>query len=309
MHILILSRSENVHADMVEKHCKNYADVDRINFDFDTSAPENLPSIILGGNILSQHHAPDAVFIHHPRISYKNEWFADEMERKLFMASWDSVKEWMESGFPKALWVNRPSQSLQNRNVLRQLSIASGIGLKTPETLFTNRLDELHAFAGASTVVIKQGNLGVHLEKKRILTSVLDTHSINQVQLQGCPCLFQKYVAKKFELHVHVIADVVVTCKIESQASDNTRIDWRNYDLKNTPHEPFILDDTTRKQCVKIVKELGLAFGILDLIVTPEDEIVFLECNAQGHWAWIEQLTNLKITETLCEFLLSSGSA
>lgn len=306
MQILVLSRSENVHVDMVEKYCNKYARVDRINFDFDTTSPNNLPLVSLGADISS---VPDAVFIHHPRISYKNEWFADEIERKLFVASWDSVKEWMEYQFSKTLWVNRPSQNSESKNILRQYNIARAFGFVIPETIFTNQFDELKAFANSSRIVIKQGNLGVNLENKRILTSVVNVHTINKDVLRGCPCLFQKYVPKKFELRVHVIGDTVLTCKIDSQASEKTKIDWRNYDLENTPHEAFMLDDTVNKQCVKLVRELGLMFGILDLIVTPRDDLVFLECNAQGHWAWIEQITGLPITEVLCNFLLAYGSA
>ena len=307
MQILILSRSENVHADAVEEYCKKYARVDRINFDFDTYSQERLPSILFGENKVIRFLAPRAVFVHHPRISYKNEWFTDEIERKLFVASWDSVKEWMESQFSNALWVNRPSLNNQSRNVLRQLKIARELKLKVPETIFTNKLDELRRFADLNTVIIKQGNLGVHLEKKRILTSLIDVHKIDQKTLCGCPCLFQKYITKKFELRVHVIGNNVLSCKINSQVSEKTRIDWRNYDLENTPHESHTLNSVMNKQCIELVKRLGLVFGILDIIVTPQGDYVFLECNAQGHWTWIEQLTKLPITKTLCDYFLLSG--
>lgn len=306
MRIVTLSRSENVHADAVAEYCEPHAEVSRINFDFNTSEPESLPIVVLGKQ--DKRLSPDAVFVHHPRVSYQEKWFADEMERKLFVASWESVKEWMEAEFSNALWVNRPSANQRSRNVLGQLRLATSLGLNTPNTLFTNSVDELREFAGSATVVIKQGNLGVHLEKKRILTSVINVASIDSSVLQGCPCLFQKYIPKQYELRVHVIGGTVLTCKINSQISNKTRVDWRNYDLENTPHEPYDLNSSISGACVDLVRRLGLEFGIIDMIVSPEGEYVFLECNAQGHWVWIEELTGLPITKTLCEHLLR-GSA
>jgi len=305
MRILILSRSENIHADAVADYCKQYAIIERINYDFDTSAQGKMPVVSFGKNVPSE---PCAVFVHHPRVSCQNEWFEDEIERKLFVVSWSSTKEWMEAKFSSALWVNYPSANQRSRNILRQVQIANSIGLETPETIFTNDVSRLRIFADKSTVVIKQGNLGVHIDGKRILTSIVDIDSISAGMLQGCPCLFQKYVPKQFELRIHVIGETVLTCKIDSQASSKTRIDWRNYDIENTPHAAYSLNDAISKQCVLLTKRMGLEFGVIDMVVTPQGQHVFLECNAQGHWIWIEELTGLPITRTLCEHILNSSA-
>jgi len=100
MDILILSRSDSVHADAVEEYCLKRASVSRMNFDFETSGLENLPRITARQTIPEQ--IPDAVFVHHPRISYSTEAFTDILEQKLFVASWDSVKEWLEVQFSAA---------------------------------------------------------------------------------------------------------------------------------------------------------------------------------------------------------------
>ena len=306
MHIIILSRSENVHADAVEEYCRERAAVSRINFDFDLSEPGRLPEVFFEKDAFQEQ--PDAVFVHHPRVSYRAEWFTDETEKRLFVASWNSLKEWMEEKFSDALWVNRPSANQRGKNLLGQLKIASSLGLMTPETLFTNSVDELNRFARNSIIVIKQGNLGVHLENMRILTSIVDVTAIDSGMLRGCPCLFQKYIEKQYELRIHVVGHIVLACKIDSQASESTRIDWRNYDLDNTPHEPYELGEALKKACVGVVQSLGLEFGIIDMVVTPQGEYVFLECNAQGHWGWIEKLTDLPITKTLCDHLLRGAT-
>lgn len=305
MCIIILSRSENTHADAVADYCSRYVTVRRFDFDFETSRHQN-QSIALG-------HCPDdcspgAFFVHHPRISYCSEDFIDDLERKLFIASWDSLKEWLESQFPNALWINRPSASRNSRNVLHQLKMASLLGFDTPPTLFTNDTNHLREFAGNNAVVIKQGNLGVHLPGKRILTSIVDISSISPSELHGCPCLFQKYIDKRFELRIHVIGETILTCKIDSQTSPSACVDWRHYDFAHTTYEPYDLDRSTSNLCMGLVKSLGLQFGVIDAIITPHDSFVFLECNAQGHWIWVEQLTGLPITRSLSEHLLSGST-
>lgn len=299
---LILSRKDNVHADAVADNLtKKGSVIRRVNFDLEKSEKKNFPLVNFGKE--NQHF--DSIFIHHPRVSYNPAWFIDDLERKLFVASWSSVPEWAESQFNEGLWINKPSANQKSKNVLGQVKLATSVGFQTPDTLFTNNIEELRAFAGKDTIVIKQGNLGVHMEKQRILTSVVNIASVDADMLTSCPCLFQKYVHKAFELRIHVINDTVLTCKIDSQSNEKTRIDWRDYDIPNTPHSIFDIDDTTRKKCISLLKNMGLSFGVIDAIITPEDDLVFLECNAQGHWLWIEELTHLPITETLCEYLFS----
>lgn len=303
MLVLILSRTENVHADAIEKYCSEHSEVGRINFDFESLPDGEFPKLSLGSEFETK--IPNAVFVHHPRVSYRPEWFSNEIERRLFVASWGSAEEWLEAQFTETRWINRPSATTVSRNILLQLRLAQSLGFKTPNTLFTNDLEKLLAFSADGVVVIKQGNLGVNLNGKRILTTVIDPSLLKEDELIGSPCLFQRYVPKSHELRVHVVGDRVLTCRIDSQLNENTRIDWRNYDLDNTPHHSFDLPKQVSDKCVELTKRLGLTFGVIDLIVTPDEQYVFLECNAQGHWIWIEELTGLPITKTLGEKLLN----
>ena len=50
---------------------------------------------------------------------------------------------------------------------------------------------------------------------------------------------------------------------------------------------------------------LGLNFGCIDLIVRPDGDVVFLECNPNGQWLWIELTTGQKISEAIASFLMN----
>ena len=53
-----------------------------------------------------------------------------------------------------------------------------------------------------------------------------------------------------------------------------------------------------------LMGRMGLCFGSLDLIVTPEGEHVFLEVNPVGQFDWIVAQTGLPIYERLAELLI-----
>jgi glutathione synthase/RimK-type ligase-like ATP-grasp enzyme len=52
-----------------------------------------------------------------------------------------------------------------------------------------------------------------------------------------------------------------------------------------------------------LLDRLGLRFGALDFVVTPDGEWWFLECNPNGQWAWIEDETGLPIASALADAL------
>jgi glutathione synthase/RimK-type ligase-like ATP-grasp enzyme len=42
---------------------------------------------------------------------------------------------------------------------------------------------------------------------------------------------------------------------------------------------------------------LGLFYGALDFIATPDGRCVFLECNPDGQWKWIDEMHDGEIAE------------
>ncbi|MEJ2669125.1 MAG: MvdD family ATP-grasp ribosomal peptide maturase, partial [Gammaproteobacteria bacterium] len=55
---------------------------------------------------------------------------------------------------------------------------------------------------------------------------------------------------------------------------------------------------------------LGLNFGCIDMILTPDDEFVFLEVNPNGQWLWVEHSLGCNISGAIADKLIgcSSGS-
>jgi len=122
--------------------------------------------------------------------------------------------------------------------------------------------------------------------------------------LPACPMIFQEYIEKKYEYRVTVVGREVYACRIDSQAAGGeTAIDWRRYNIPTTPHFVADLDQELQAKLVRLVHDLGLTFGAVDLVENPDGEFFFLEVNGMGQWLWIEDLTELPISMAVARHL------
>ena len=197
-----------------------------------------------------------------------------------------------------------------------QLKIAHDIGFLTPDSCFSNRKEEILKFAlRHENLVLKSIGNGSIWDEEKELEYVFYTSKIESASLADVPeeafiqtvSFVQNYIEKLFELRITVVKDRIFACKIDSQIldEDKGKIDWRqgyDYGLK---HEIYDLPQQIKDQCLMFLQRLGLNFGCFDFIVTPTEEYVFLECNPNGQWLWIELETGMKISEAIAEVLVN----
>jgi glutathione synthase/RimK-type ligase-like ATP-grasp enzyme len=107
---------------------------------------------------------------------------------------------------------------------------------------------------------------------------------------------------------VTVVGTRVFAAAIDSQASRLTRHDWRHYDNERARYSPFELPAPIRAACRRLLRALGLTFGAIDLVVTPEGEYVFIEINPNGQWGWVEDLTRMQIGQAIADFLIGKAA-
>jgi glutathione synthase/RimK-type ligase-like ATP-grasp enzyme len=203
------------------------------------------------------------------------------------------------------LWVGHPHK-LRRANVKAlQLIEASKAGLKTPHTLISNDPARAAAFVGLlgeTTCAIKPlVALGVSNEQgyRLPLTTTLPTgHSLESVAL--APTIFQPYVDKVAELRCVVFGERIFCAKINSQANEITRTDWR---AGNCEHEIVSLPGHVEASIHRLMDSLGINFASMDMILTPEDELVFLELNPNGQWLWLEEELGLPLVASMADLL------
>ena len=206
-------------------------------------------------------------------------------------------------------WVNDIHAMRRANNRFRQWQIAHELGFRTPMTVLTNSPMTAHTFVAPvgkkiALKVLYQTVVANGTDICAMYTRLCDDAVIAKLDdIRFTPSILQEYVEKRVEHRVTVIGDQVFDCIIESQATKKTSVDWRRYDLKNTPHRIGKLPDSVTQRCLAITQKLGLLFGGIDLIETPEGEYVFLEINSNPQWAWIEVMTGIPLCDALIELL------
>ena len=98
---------------------------------------------------------------------------------------------------------------------------------------------------------------------------------------------------------MNIVGQEVLAIKIDSQHSQVSELDWRRYDVRNTPYSAYQLPTEIEKKCLQLTQRMGLEFGAIDLIRTPDGEYVFLEINGNGQFLWAEELSGVNVSDSL----------
>jgi glutathione synthase/RimK-type ligase-like ATP-grasp enzyme len=117
-------------------------------------------------------------------------------------------------------------------------------------------------------------------------------------------CFFQEYIEKKYEIRLTIMGNTYIPVRINSQEREETRVDWRNGD-QVLAYDGVRLPEEFVTKVHRLMHRLGLVYGAIDLIVTPDDDIVFLEVNPTGQYAWLEFDLGLPMAESMAELLLT----
>lgn len=137
-----------------------------------------------------------------------------------------------------------------------------------------------------------------------LYTSVVEAHDLpDDDVLRLCPGLFQPRVAKAHELRITVMGHHVFASRIDSQRVEHARVDWRAAN-DQVELQPVELAPEVADRCRALTSALGLVFGCIDAIVTPDGDVVFLELNPMGQFLWIEQVNpEHRLLDAFCALL------
>jgi glutathione synthase/RimK-type ligase-like ATP-grasp enzyme len=208
----------------------------------------------------------------------------------------------------ETLWVSHPFKLRHGEVKALQLAEASKAGLKTPHTLISNDVTRATAFVdalGDAECAIKPlmavGVTDDQGYRLPLTTTLPPGHSLESVAL--APTMFQPYVDKAFELRCVVIGEEIFCAKMDSQANEDSRLDWRG---GHPEHEVFALPEQVQASLRRLMDSFGLNFASLDMIVTPEGDFVFLELNPNGQWLWLELELGLPLVASMADLLTTN---
>lgn len=216
---------------------------------------------------------------------------------------------------PQAWWINSKEAANRANSKVLQLKLANLNGMSIPTTLCSNNPHDIRHFVlkhEGSGVIYKPLCSSFWFEENRVkiaYTTKVDFFDLpNNKLLQLTPGIFQKEIKKKYELRVTCFGDYIVAAKLNSQIHDAGKIDWRAIPEGELSIEPYRLPSQLEEQIRAFMRSMGLVFGSLDFIVTPENEYFFLEVNEQGQFLWIEEYNSkFKMLDIFINFLLNKS--
>ncbi|MEU8627450.1 ATP-grasp ribosomal peptide maturase [Streptomyces sp. NPDC048669] len=208
------------------------------------------------------------------------------------------------ASLPRCLYVNHPWRNRSAEHKPAQLITAGQVGLSTPQTLITTDPQAAKDFCAAqpggaiykplwtSPFPDEEGRA------RTVWVSAVDPGDITD-EVSVCPHLFQAKVGKTFDVRLTAVGDKLFAVRIDINGD---HLDWRKdysqLSYASVPVPATVADGVRAYQSV-----FGLVYGAFDFAVTAEGDWTFLECNANGQWAWFHEEIRDPIAQALADQL------
>lgn len=227
----------------------------------------------------------------------------------------ETIVYYVESNLKKRLKDNYIGSYLNeiSNNKLVNLKIAQKVGFLIPKTVITNNKIALKKFIEKfDKVITKDLRTPVYIRTKdKVYTStgvkIVDGKMVNKLNKTFAPIFLQQYIEKQIELRVYVFRQKIYTMAIFSQNDKKTSIDFRNYNNERPNRAvPYKLPKQIEDKVKSFMKELNYRTGSIDLILTPQNEYVFLEINPMGQFHWLSENCNYYIEKEIAKTLANA---
>ena len=189
-----------------------------------------------------------------------------------------------------------------------QLCAAAEAGLPIPRTVITNDPGVVRsAFTKFGQMIakpVRSGYLTQAGKEFSIFTSqVLAEHLDELEDVRLSPAIYQELVPKLFDVRVTVVGRRLFAAAIDSQSDPEAIIDWRRTGNPKLPHHRIDLPSSLSVALLRLMDDLNLAFGAIDMIQRENGEFVFLEVNPSGQWLWLDDMLQFGISDAVAAWL------
>lgn len=215
---------------------------------------------------------------------------------------WDSLRQ--------ARWVDPLPKINIAENKLRQLRVATEVGLNIPRTLITNNSEEARNFfdkveGKMIAKLIKPLSVSMKGDSVFLYTSKVKEEDLKDAEsLSYSPMIFQEQISKAEELRVVVVNGNFFVGSLCASKYAASTLDWRNTNSDIGSWQSYQLPEEIVNKLNAFMAKFELTFGVFDFIKTVEGEYVFLEINPVGEWGMLERDLDFHISEVIADTLL-----
>jgi len=196
------------------------------------------------------------------------------------------------------------------KNKFLDLLMAKKVGLKIPKTVLSGskKYIKKNYESLKRALITKNIRYPINITTENIRigdpgTVVIGSKDINVWKENFLPAKFQEKLEKLYELRIFFIKDKLFSMAIFSQKDEQTRVDFRNYNM-SSPNRmiPYVLPLEIEDKIKQFIVNSELDSGSIDIVVTPNDEFIFLEVNPAGQFGFVSFSCNYYLEKHIAEF-------
>lgn len=196
-----------------------------------------------------------------------------------------------------------------NANKLKSFVCALNSGLKIPNSMVSSKLEVLKKFTNNIKTIAKPIEEGYYygeedysfFTKNKLFDKSVFEEKIDNSLFPSC---LQEYIDKKIELRIFFLNGKCYSMAIFSQSDEKTRIDFRNYnEEKPNRMVPYNLPEGIENNIASFMLKMELRTGSIDMVLTKENEYVFLEVNPVGQYGFVARHCNYPIDSLVFNYL------
>lgn len=222
----------------------------------------------------------------------------------------DSERAALQDGvwnlIPDNTWLNAPRIIPSASKKLTQLDTANKLGFRIPNTIVSNQwesiLNELPKdiiYKSSSPMFYDDGTV-----MTMFTTPFQNTRNTLPSDRNPYPGIWQERLPKSREWRITAVGEETFDAAVYTD--EHSKDDWRKRQLipgaVEFRREPF--PDEHKEKCIQYLGAMGLRFGAFDFVEDHDGQIIFLECNPNGQFKWLEDTLDMPITNAIADELI-----
>ena len=221
------------------------------------------------------------------------------------------VTKFLLSILSSSKWLGDPKNAAPNK--LSVLKMAREAGLDVPDTLVTADVNELQRFIEKHGAVITKPITDMLLcsfddREFGTYTAVIDEEFATEHHRHvAFPSLYQEKLDKKYEIRTFYLDGECYSMAMFTQQKAATQSDFRRYCYEDPNREvPYQLPASVEAAIRKLMEDLHLDTGSIDIVRTPDGRFVFLEVNPVGQFGMVSVPCNYHLERKVAKYLADS---
>ncbi len=234
--------------------------------------------------------------------------YDDEKVKKVILEEAEGFIKFFRYSLSNVFWLGHPIIERQAGSKILQKIIAKRIGFQIPDTIFSNKFSSLKIFENKYVAIKPISSFDIEANGGNIVFYTRKKHNSDLLNMgensfRNNINFLEEYIEKDFELRVTVIKDECFSAKIESQklGIEKGAIDWRQGYDNGISFTTTEISKEIEIKCISFLQHFNLNFGCFDFIVDKKGNYIFLECNTNGQWMWLEEEAKLPISAKIAQ--------